>query len=238
MVRRIERLTLDHLPALALPACAACVHWQLDAVRRTRPDVVPSVEKAAWVSTLLRDWGQCGAVVTIDGEPVAHAMWGPASHLLGLASYPTTPVSPDAVVLTNIFVHPEHRNAGLGRQLVRAMAKEMIKRKDVRAIESIAFSPTAANKASRCVIPQDFLLAVGFSTHRPHSCYPRMRMDLRTTLSLREELEQVLDRILRPLPKPSPESGSGARVSLRGLSHQSLGHRSSGHQAPPERETP
>ncbi len=133
---------------------------------------------------------------------------------------------------------PEHRNAGLGRQLVRAMAKEMIKRKDVRAIESIAFSPTAANKASRCVIPQDFLLAVGFSTHRPHSCYPRMRMDLRTTLSLREELEQVLDRILRPLPKPSPESGSGARVSLRGLTHQSLGHQSLGHQAPPERETP
>jgi hypothetical protein len=46
------------------------------------------------------------------------------------------------------------------------------------------------------VLPADFLLAVGFRTHRPHAAYPRMRMDLATTVSWREELETALDRLL------------------------------------------
>lgn len=211
MVRHIEKLTLDHLPELALNSCASCVHWQLDPVRRATPGIDAQAEKAAWVSTVLREWGSCGSVALVDGQVVGHIMWGPPAHLPGLASYPTAPVSPDAVVLTNVFVHPEHRRAGLGRQLIRSMAKEMVKRRDVRAIETIA----RTNPTRGCEIPQEFLLAVGFSTQRAHLKYPRMRMDLRTTLSLREELEAMLDRILRPIPNPSPESGSGARITPR-----------------------
>lgn len=212
MVRRIEKLTLDNLPNLAFPACVSCMNWQLDPVRRVQTTAGGTAEKAAWVSSLLREWGSCGAVAMVDGLQVGHIMWGPASELPGLASYPTAAISPDAVVLTNVFVHPEHRRAGVGRHLVRFMAKEMVKRRDVRAIEAIAASRASSYEGS-CVISQDFLLAVGFSTQRAHLKYPRMRMDLRMTLSLREELESMLDRILRPIPKPAPESGSGARIN-------------------------
>jgi ribosomal protein S18 acetylase RimI-like enzyme len=211
MVRRIEKLTVDHLPELAGFTCANCVFWQLDPVRRANPGVDVNAERAAWVSTVLREWGTCGSVVLVDGQVVGHIMWGPPAYLPGLASYPTAPISSDAVVLTNIHIHPEHRNAGLGRQLIRTMAKEMVKRRDVRAIETIARSKSTRG----CEISQDFLLAVGFFTQRQHHKYPRMRMDLRTTLSLREELEAMLDRILRPITNPAPESGSGARLTSR-----------------------
>ena len=46
------------------------------------------------------------------------------------------------------------------------------------------------------MVPADFLLAVGFSTHRAHAVHPRMRMDLRTTLSVREELEKGFEALL------------------------------------------
>ncbi|HNJ78127.1 MAG TPA: GNAT family N-acetyltransferase [Marmoricola sp.] len=228
MVRRIEKLTLDHLPELSLPRCSSCLHWQLDPVRRSQlsgqqaPDR-DAAEKATWVSTLLREWGGCGAVALEDGHQVGHVIWGPSAYLPGLASYPTAPTSPDAVVLANIHVAPAQRGAGLGRQLIRTMAKELVRRKDFKAVEAIS-----STEPGGCEIPQDFLLAVGFATQRPHPKYPRMRMDLRTTLSLREELELMLDRLLRPIPNPAPESGSGARISSPRVSDRGPAARETG----------
>jgi cellulose biosynthesis protein BcsQ len=48
MSRKIVRLTLDHLDALASP-CRTCLFWELDPVRRERAED-PSGEKDAWVS--------------------------------------------------------------------------------------------------------------------------------------------------------------------------------------------
>jgi hypothetical protein len=59
------------------------------------------------------------------------------------------------------------------------------------------------------VIPADFLLRVGFKTQRNHARYPRLRMDLRTVLTWREEVESALERLLeavRPRARPRPVS--------------------------------
>lgn len=42
----------------------------------------------------------------------------------------------------------------------------------------------------------DHLLAVGFKTVRPHPLYPRLRLELRSTLSWKEDVELALDRLL------------------------------------------
>ena len=65
------------------------------------------------------------------------------------------------------------------------------------------------------MLPVDFLLAVGFRTHRPHPAYPRMRMDLSTTVTWREEFEAALERLLgvvggQRLPRPSTPTGPRA----------------------------
>jgi GNAT superfamily N-acetyltransferase len=198
--RRIERLTLDHLDQLP-QRCGECVFWELDPVRREAVRGHEAEEKAAWVSMLLREWGSCGRVAIVDGHVVGHMIWAPPVHVPAADGFATAPISGDAVILTTAYVEPVHRGGGLGRMLMQGMAKDLVLRGGVRAVE--AFGDTRG-RTGHCVVPADFLLAVGFSTHRAHPVNPRMRMDLRTTLSLREELERGLERLLRPVKRPVP----------------------------------
>jgi GNAT superfamily N-acetyltransferase len=199
MGRKIERLTLDHLEQLP-GGCASCVFWELDPVRRDAVRGHEAEEKAAWVSMVLREWGSCGRVALVDGEVVGHMIWAPPLHVPASNGFATGPVSSDAVILTTAYVDPGHRGGGLGRMLMQGMAKDLVRRGGVKAVE--AFGDTRG-RTGHCVVPADFLLAVGFSTHRAHAVNPRMRMDLRTTLSLREELEKGLERLLAPVKRPA-----------------------------------
>lgn len=204
MGRPVERLTLDNL-ALLPGHCAQCTFWELDPVRRQQVAGHEAEEKAAWLSTMLRDWGSVGRVVRVDDEVAGHIIWAPAVHLPGSAGFATAPVSPDAVLLATAYVEQACRGQGLGRVLVQAMAKDLVKRGGIGAVEAFgAMKP----RADECVLPVDFLLAVGFRTHRPHPAYPRMRMDLSTTVSWREEFEAAVERLLgvvgkRRVPRPS-----------------------------------
>jgi hypothetical protein len=67
-------------------------------------------------------------------------------------------------------------------------------RRGVRAVEAIA---SADGHETQCLVPADFLLAVGFTTVRAHPRTPRMRLDLRSTAAWREDVvEAALDRLL------------------------------------------
>ena len=108
---------------------------------------------------MLRDWGSVGRVVRVDDQVVGHLLWAPAVHLPGSAGFATAPVSPDAVLLATGHVDPAFRGQGLGRVLVQSMAKDLIKHGGIGAVE--AFGATRP-RAGECVLPVDFLLAVGF----------------------------------------------------------------------------
>lgn len=193
MGRRIVRLTLDNLAEIP-STCASCVFWELDPVRRARASGHECDEKRAWLSQVLRDWGSAGRVAYVDDVYAGHLIWAPATYVPGADGFATAPVSPDAVLLVTGFVVPERRDGGLGRVLVQSMAKDLVKHGGVRAVE--AFGDTRG-RSGDCVLPADFLLAVGFATQRAHATYPRMRMDLRAAITWRSELEQAWDR-LRP----------------------------------------
>lgn len=90
-------------------------------------------------------------------------------------------------------VDPRYAGQGLGRRLVQTAAREVLSH-DGRAIE--AFGTT---RGDQCLTPVDFLTAVGFYVVREHAAYPRLRLDLRTALAWREEVEHALDRILAPV---------------------------------------
>ena len=209
MGRTTERLTLDHLEQLPA-SCASCVFWELDPVSRDKACGHEAEEKAAWISMVLREWGSCGRVAVVDGAVVGFMIWAPPVWVPSADGFATAPVSSDAVLLATAYVDPAHRGGGLGRLLVQGMAKDLVLRGGVKAVE--AFGDTRG-RAGHCVVPADFLLAVGFKTHRAHAVNPRMRMDLRTTLSIREELEKGLERLLAPVsgkraPRPVHQ-GSG-----------------------------
>ncbi|MEP9362985.1 GNAT family N-acetyltransferase [Nocardioides sp. CN2-186] len=213
MSRKVDRLTLDHLDTFTAP-CRSCLFWELDPVRRDRV-ADACAEKDAWVSEVLREWGSCGRVVLVDDTPVGFAIYAPEAFLPGSASIPTAPVSTDAVLLTTVYVDPEHRGGGLARMLVQGMAADLIKRGGVGAIE--AFGDTTG-RGGRCLLPVEFLGSVGFKTHRAHLTTPRMRMDLRAAVTWRSEVESALGRLVGAMrPKsargPAPKSARASRTS-------------------------
>ncbi len=221
MSRKVVRLTLDHLALLDedLDApCTTCLFWQLDPVSRARvaPDEA-AAEKEAWVSEVLREWGSCGRVALVDDRRVGYVIYAPPAFLPGAGAFPTSPASPDAVLLSTVWVHPDHRAGGLGRMLVQGMARDLVKRGGIAAVEAFGDTRGPGPGAGRrtCVVPADFLGSVGFKTHRPHPITPRMRMDLRTALTWRTEVEAALERlvgVVRPSARPSAPAPGEART--------------------------
>lgn len=216
MARRTVPLTLDRFAALTAP-CRTCLFWELDPVRRQA--VCPgeeSAEKEAWLSEVLREWGSCGRVVCVDDDPVGYVVYAPAAFVPGEGAFPTAPVSADAVLLTTLWVDPQHRGGGLGRQLVQGMARDLIERGGIRAVEAFGDS---AGKWS-CAAPTDFLARVGFKTHRPHRAAPRLRMDLKGAVTWREEVEGALERLLgavRPKQATAPKATRQRKPQKRPL---------------------
>lgn len=185
-------MTADQMAAIE-PRCQRCVFWELAPVERDRAEGRELEAKRKWARAVLDEWGPCGVVAYVDEVYAGHLIWAPPSLVPGSVAFATAPISDDAVQLVTGWVVSQHRDGGLGRALVQTMARELVKRGDVRAVE--AFADLKAEEAN-CVLPADFLLALGFATHRNHSRYPRMRMDLRTTIPWRTELELALGRLL------------------------------------------
>lgn len=209
MARTTVPLTLDLLDALDAP-CRTCLFWERDPVHRDGLSPAERArEKEAWVSEVLREWGSCGRVALVDGRPVGYLVYAPAAFVPGVAAFPTAPVSADAVLLTTAWIRPDHAGGGLGRLLVQGMARDLVGRGDIRAVEAFARTGrTPLGSNADCVVPADFLARVGFKTHRAHPRTPRMRMEMRSLVTWRGEVEAAWERIVgvvrRPKHAPAP----------------------------------
>jgi hypothetical protein len=197
--------TLADLPE----SVRSCVSWELDPVRRVRVEGTENApgEKEAWLSRTLLEWGSCGRVLYVDEEPAGFVLYAPPSYFPGSASFPTAPVSEDAVQLATAQVFPGHTDGGLGRVLMQLMVKDLLLRGDHRAVECIG----VRGRAHGCVLPAEFLQRVGFKTHRTHPRYPRMRMELKSVLTWREEMETALGRLLGAVRAGRPAPAARAR---------------------------
>jgi hypothetical protein len=201
MTRRLVNITLDNLDELPV-RCRSCVFWELDPVAAERAAKAgdPGLEKEAWVSATLLEWGSCGKLAQVDGVAAGYVMFSPPAYVPRSVAFPTSPVSGDAVLLTTGHVLPEFSGQGLGRMLIQGVAKDMVRR-GVKAIEAFG---DAKWTGPACIVPADYLLAVGFKTVRPHHRFPRLRLEIKATLSWREDVEVALERILGSMtPEPA-----------------------------------
>ncbi len=206
MSRRMARLTLDTLADLP-ESVRTCLHWERDPVRRAAIERAGAAadEKEAWVSTVLLEWGSCGRVLYVDDQPAGFVLYAPPVYFPGSASYPTAPISEDAVQLATAQVFDGYGGGGLGRVLMQAMARDLVKRGDARAVECFGVRGRATDG---CPLPVEFLQRVGFKTQRPHPRHPRMRLDLRSVLTWREEVEAALGRILDAVRQGRPAAAA------------------------------
>jgi hypothetical protein len=123
---------------------------------------------------------------------------------------PTAPISEDAVLLSTALVLPEHAGGGIGRMLMQSVVRDLVKRGGIRAVE--AFGDTRVERGApidhrSCVLPADYLLRVGFKTQRAHFRYPRMRLEVKSAVTWRSEVEAALEKLLgvvRPGRAASP----------------------------------
>ncbi|QWF80484.1 GNAT family N-acetyltransferase [Amycolatopsis sp. CA-230715] len=199
MSRRVVGVTLDNLEQLPL-RCRRCVYWEVAPHLKTQAEEYgeTEVEKEAWVSSVLLEWGSCGRIVYSDTLPVGFVLYAPPNAVPRANAFPTSPPGPDAVLLTAFHVQPEFRGGGLGRMLVQAVAKDLTRR-GVRAIEAFGDAKSVPDESERehsCVVPAEFLQSVGFKTVRPHPRWPRLRLELRSAITWKEDVEAALERLL------------------------------------------
>ncbi|PXY34787.1 GNAT family N-acetyltransferase [Prauserella sp. PE36] len=197
MSRRVVGVTLDNLEQLPLH-CRRCVYWELAPHLKEQAEEFgeTEVEKEAWVSGVLLEWGSCGRIIHSGDLPVGFVLYAPPSAVPRANAFPTSPASPDAVLLTAFHVAPEFRGGGLGRVLVQSVAKDLTRR-GVRAIEAFGDAdPEAGTEEHACVVPAAFLQSVGFKTVRPHPRWPRLRLELRSAISWKEDVEAALEKLL------------------------------------------
>ena len=209
--RQVFSLTLDRLRDVPQP-CVSCVFWELDPALAAGSIAggEPGLDKESWLSSALLEWGSVGQIVYVDEVPAGYVTYAPAYLVPRTAAFPTAPIAADAVMLMTARVLPDYAGQGLGRVLIQVAAKDVMRR-GIRAVEAFGYLGDPQSPKAACVIPARFLTAVGFKTVREHRTYPRLRLDLRTALTWREDMETAVERLLAAVRSPS--LSQGRRVS-------------------------
>lgn len=204
MGRKLVPLGAETLDLVPEP-CRRCVFWELGAKARPRGSEDAGLQKEAWLSSLVLEWGPAGHVLSVDGEVAGYSLYAPTRFLDQVGFQAARPVSRDAVLLATLVVLPGFEGQGIGRVLLQTMARDLTKRR-VRAVEAFADRAPAGRD---CRVPAGFLEASGFQVVRDHPRYPLLRMDLRTALTWKDAREAALE-VLRapaqPALRPVPSS--------------------------------
>lgn len=211
--------TVEMLPA----ECRRCVAWELDPVgaRAALASGDTEFEKEVWLSGVMLTWGSAGQVITVDDEPVGFALYAPPTAVPGATAFPTSPVSPDAVLLTAARIRDDHTGQGLARFLMNGVVRELTRR-GVRAIELFGREDTGSDivgeatdldldemlgeDVPQCLVPAGFARAVGFTVVAPHPRYPRLRYELERELGWKAEVEAALEKLFTTITVPGSPS--------------------------------
>ena len=238
---RITPLRLEAFEQLPKHA-RRCVYWEVDPSTLRADDHLsdPEFEKEAWLSMVMLEWGSCGqiAVQCPDGartvgddedprgdEPcLGYAFYAPPRAVPRAASFPTGPVSADAVLLTSLGVESGHGNEGLPRRLIAAVVGDLVRR-GVRALEAFGhpaevtelLDPRAVPpdlrpavevlgdcSVDQCVLDVDLLLDAGFVVVAQHQYFPRLRLELEQGLGWKADVEAALERLLETAQLQQP----------------------------------
>jgi hypothetical protein len=218
-MRDLRPLTPDRVGDL-VGTCAPCTFWQTVPRNGHGDDRAALDLLADWVDTVTTDWGTPGRVAYVDGRAAGHVLIAPARYVPRLAAFPTSPSDPSTLMLvtavTAVTAEP-YAGRGLRKVLLQSAAKDALHHR-VRSLEVVGARPLAVSKHA-CVLDVDVLEKAGFRVERDHPTYPRLRLDLRRVITLRDEAAAAVARAfsrvpgLRPVPETHPNGSSHAQVT-------------------------
>nr|WP_225443579.1 GNAT family N-acetyltransferase [Lolliginicoccus lacisalsi] len=207
-----------------------CLFWEMEPGETTTAHAQcdPEFEKEAWISSVTLSWGSCGLLLysAPGGSSEEHvagcALYAPPSSVPRASSFPTSPVSADAVLLTTLYVSELALTEGHQETLVQAVISELVRR-GVRAIEAFGHEHAATiswqeqHKVHKrpgdclpatCMIPASLLRESRFIEVAPHPEYPRFRYELDSDLGWKADVEAALMRLIETstitFPSPAP----------------------------------
>ena len=236
-MRDLRPLTVDRVADLAGDS-ALCTFWQTVPRNGEILPAQPLDLLTDWVREVTANWGPPGRIAYVDDQPVGHVLLVPARYVPRLAAFPTTPSDPATLMLVTVRINADQRGRGLRKVLVQSAVKEALRHR-ARSIEVIAARPHAVGKHP-CVLETTFVENLGFRVARDHPVYPRLRLDLRTIVTIRDGAAAAVRKALakvpgvHPVPETPPDGVTRARVGHR----RSLGGRPDAADAPaPHRST-
>lgn len=211
---RTTALTLDTVGEFAGHS-RNCTFWELDPTAVEGTDIAdPGLEKEAWLSALLLEWGSCGRMLWDGDKLLGHALYAPPAECPRSRLFPTSPVSADAVLLMSVDVYEQQAPWSLITPLMNAVTGDLVRR-GVRAIEAFGYrestpepgfdpsmllrdvvTPGAGDcSPARCMISTEWLEGLGFQVVAPHHRFPRLRLELGRDLGWKAEVEAALEKL-------------------------------------------
>lgn len=182
---RIETLTetnVKDLPELEGPpeSCRFCLYWEhpqeWNRLQSSADECLK--RKTAWIKTVGEGFGAGGKVLYVEDQCVGYGQFAPIEYLPAVGDHPSGPISPDAVLLSCLFIaNPRLRKKGLGTRLLKAVIAEL-KNKGVKALETIARKGNPENPSG----PAEFYLKAGFKVLKDDKEYPLLRFEILTAV--------------------------------------------------------
>lgn len=185
----------------------------------TRSHCDAEFEKEAWLSSVMLEWGSCGQLLTLDGSMrtagmgtsvSGYAFYAPPSVVPRSNLFPTSPVSPDAILLTMLYVNELAAAEGFEEVLIQAVIDDLVRR-GVRAIEAFGYVPDDSTppvllhdvhvspgdcSPQTCMIRASKLVGSGFTVVAAHHRFPRLRLELDRDHGWKADVEAALSRLL------------------------------------------
>ena len=161
-IRDIDDQTFNDL----LPECKGCLYWE--APGKFGEDIryehkLPKDEsteiKRGWFNTTRGIMGSCGKIIYDDGNAVGYAQYARPHFLENATEYSRElfPPSPEAILLSCLYVQTVHQGKGLGTRLLQAIIEDL-RQRGYKALETYSRDDSPNN----CSGPTTLYLENGF----------------------------------------------------------------------------
>ena len=145
MVTGVTLGSFEHLPTHS----RRCSFWVLDPASESS-SVDLEFENEVWLSTIMLEWGSCGQLLSVDGRTIGCALYCPPRAVPRAGTFPTSPVSHDAVLLTQLRIDSPDDADMHSATLIQAVVGDLVNR-GVRALEAFGIRRNADDAAA--VVP-------------------------------------------------------------------------------------
>ena len=200
---RIAGLTGATLPSTPT-VCHECIWWQS---RNGR-----SIDKRRWIRGTEEEWGAWGTVYyDDDGRLLGSMQYGPSDLFPRAAELPAGPASPDAVLVTCVYLVDSSKPWVMQSLFLTAIGDA--REKGARALEAFAYDYGDGGTAfkrfqvHKTIFPSDFLADFGFVTVRRQGRVELARLELGGLLTVVEGTREKILRVVREafVPAPAPQ---------------------------------